>query len=159
MSCPCGSRLSESQCCGRFIGGECAPTAEALMRSRYTAYVRHEVDYLVETQDAESRRDLDRAAIARWSNEADWLGLTVQGVVAGGPGDETGEVEFVARFRQGGQEQSLHERSQFRKVDGRWFYVAGQVPKRAPERKEKHPGPNEPCHCGSGMKYKRCHGA
>jgi len=159
MNCPCGSQLPDSQCCSRYIAGEIAPTAEALMRSRYTAYVRQAVDYLIATHDPASRGELDREGILRWSRDANWQGLTIRETVAGGANDETGEVEFVARFREGGREMSHHERSSFVKLEGRWYYQTGKTPRREPERREKRPGPNEPCHCGSGMKYKRCHGA
>jgi SEC-C motif-containing protein len=159
MNCPCGSEKPFTECCGPYLAGEPAPTPEALMRSRYTAYVHHEIDYLMATQAPEMRKDVDREATERWSREATWLGLKIIEVKGGGPGDDEGEVEFVARWKQGQDEATHHERSTFRRgKDGRWLYVEGHTPKRAPMRREAAPRPNDPCHCGSGKKYKRCHG-
>ncbi|MBI5544392.1 MAG: YchJ family protein [Deltaproteobacteria bacterium] len=158
MACPCGSGRPESQCCGPWLAGAPAPTAQALMRSRYTAYVRQQIDYLLETHDPDTRAQVDREATARWAREAQWTGLTVLDVVAGAEGDEEGEVDFEASWSAAGQNHTHRERSRFRKVEGRWFFVGGSVPKRNPTRVEPKPKPNEPCSCGSGKKYKRCHG-
>jgi uncharacterized protein YchJ len=97
-ACPCGSGDELDGCCGLLLDGVPAATALALMRSRYTAYVRGEIDYLIETHDASGRGALDRAAIT---------------------GTQPGE----------------------------------------PVRAAAAVGRNDPCPCGSGMKYKRCHGA
>ena len=129
------------------------------MRSRYVAYVRRDVDYLVATHAADARESLDRDSIRRWAHESKWLGLTVLDVVGGGPQDQTGEVEFMARFETGGQERSHHERSKFRREDEAWVFVEGATPKGTPVRREERPSPNAQCPCGSGKKYKRCHGA
>jgi SEC-C motif-containing protein len=129
------------------------------MRSRYTAYTFKDVDYLLFTHDPETVAAVDRVSIVRWCSEATWLGLMVHAVEAGGAGDVDGVVEFSARWKRG-QEQMVHlERSVFRKVDGQWFYVSGTAPRRSPARTEDRPGPNAPCPCGSGNKFKRCHGA
>src|SRR5690349_11081924 len=98
-ACPCGSGDVLDACCGPFLDGVPAPTALALMRSRYTAYVRGAVDYLIETHDAPARASLDRAAIAAWSRQTEWLGLEILDTVRGGEADEDGIVEFVARGR------------------------------------------------------------
>jgi SEC-C motif-containing protein len=123
------------------------------MRSRYTAYVRGDIDYLVATH--QSDQPLDRAAIEKWSRESRWQGLEILARERGGPDDEEGVVEFVAR----GEGFVHHERSRFRRVEGRWLYLDGEQPKKAPLRKAEAPGRNDPCPCGSGKKYKRCHGA
>ena len=156
-ACPCGSGMPEPACCARYHRGEPAPTALALMRSRYTAYVRGEIDYLIATHDAATRATLDRDAIARWSRETSWRGLEIVATEAGGEDDDTGIVEFVARGETGGRAFVQRERSRFRRVDGAWFYVDGKVGE--PVRTAAKVGRNEPCPCGSGMKYKRCHGA
>ena len=125
--CPCG-RLDAKQrsvayadCCGRFVdhfSTTPAPDAEHLMRSRYSAFVRAQADYLLSTWHSSTRPaslDLDVGA--------KWLGLDVrQHQVTGA---ETAEVEFVARYRVQGQAVRLHERSRFVREDGRWFYVDG----------------------------------
>ena len=87
------------------------------------------------------------------------LGLTILATEAGGEGDETGTVEFVARYRAKGHDLSHHERSTFRRVDGRWHFVDGKTIKPPPVKAEPRAGRNDPCPCGSGKKFKRCHGA
>lgn len=74
-------------------------TAVALMRSRYTAYVRGAIDDLIESHDASTRGEVDRAEVARWSRQTAWLGLEIVETVRGGVGDDDGIVEFVARGR------------------------------------------------------------
>jgi SEC-C motif-containing protein len=152
MTCPCGSGKTESSCCGPLLAGARAPTAESLMRSRYTAYVRGAIDYLIETHDAE----VDRSGVERWSRESRWLGLEIVSVERGGENDEEGIVEFIARGESGGKPFAHHERSRFHRVDGRWKYLDGKQP---PSRRSAAPGRNDPCPCGSGKKYKKCHGA
>ena len=156
-ACPCGSGEPFAGCCGPFLDGAHPDTAVALMRSRYTAYVRGAIDYLIETHDASTRRELDRAEVARLSRETEWRGLEIVETVRGGAGDSDGIVEFVARGASNGTPFEHRERSEFRRRDGRWFYLAGK-PGRAPARAAAQVGRNEPCPCGSGMKYKRCHG-
>ena len=159
MTCPCESGRPFEHCCGPYLAGAPAPTAESLMRSRYTAYVRHDIDYLVATHDPETAKDLDRDATARWAQESTWLGLQILDVVGGGAGDQQGEVEFVARWRADRQDLSHHERATFRRHEGRWVFTSGVTPKRVPVRAAPKPGPNAPCPCNSGKKYKRCCGA
>ncbi len=159
-SCHCGSGQPFSSCCGPYLEGAAAPTAEALMRSRYSAYVERAIDYLGETLHPEHRADWDRAATERWSQGAEWLGLEIVSTEAGQADDDEGLVEFIARFRENGREQRHHERSRFRRHEGRWYYVDGAMPK---PQTQRHAGPrvgrNDPCPCGSGKKYKKCCGA
>lgn len=159
MSCPCGSSEPFEQCCGPFLGGAPAPTAEKLMRSRYTAYVRGAIDYIIATHDPETRDEVDREVVESWSRESEWTGLTILATEAGGESDDEGSVEFIARFRAEGYELSHHEQSRFRKLDGCWYFVDGQVMKATPARATPTVGRNALCPCGSGKKYKRCHGA
>ena len=130
-------------CCGRFIDGDAhAPTAEALMRSRYTAYARGALDYLHATG---SGGDPDTAPV--------WTGLEIVSTARGGVADTEGTVEFVASYVVDGRRHALHEASRFeRGAEGRWFYVGGEV------RGPRKVGRNEPCPCGSGRKFKRCCG-
>jgi SEC-C motif domain protein len=159
VSCPCGSGRPLAQCCGPLLdGAEAAATAEALMRSRYSAHVLARIDYLVDTHDAESRAAVDRAAVERWARQSEWLGLAIVAQQAGGPADDSGVVEFKATYRSRGAVIVHHERSRFRRRDGRWFYRDGEPVKPTPARSAAAVGRNAPCPCGGGEKYKRCCG-
>jgi SEC-C motif-containing protein len=158
MSCPCGSGRELESCCGPIHAGAPAPTAEALMRARYSAYARGEIDFLVASHQAPPGDEVDRDAIAKWAGEAQFLGLEIVATEKGGPDDDEGMVEFIARYRGAGRELRHHERSRFGRADGRWMYLDGREVKAPPARSAKV-GRNDPCPCGSGMKYKRCHGS
>jgi SEC-C motif domain protein len=160
MSCPCGSTDELANCCEPYVRGERpAPTAEALMRSRYTCYTLNEVDYIVASHDPATRDDVDRDAAAQWAEGAEWQGLEILDVVDGGGVDDTGVVEFVAKFAIQGQEQRHHERSNFKKIDGSWYYVDGEMVRPKPVKREgARVGRNELCPCGSGKKFKKCCG-
>ncbi|MBZ0235671.1 MAG: YchJ family protein [Deltaproteobacteria bacterium] len=127
--CPCGAGAAYRACCGRFHAGAPAPTALELMRSRYAAYVRGRIDYLVETHDPETRAAMDVAGATRWSRDTIWAGLEIVATSAGGHDDEIGVVEFVARGATRGKPFALHERSRFRRDEGRWVYVDGTTPR------------------------------
>jgi SEC-C motif-containing protein len=141
-----------------LLDGVPATTARALMRSRYTAYVRGAIDYLIETHDPAGRGSLDRAGITAWSRQTEWLRLEIVDIVRGGEYDDDGVVEFIAHGRTRGEPFAHRERSLFKRRDGRWYYVDGSHPQE-PARASASVGRNDPCPCGSGMKYKRCHGA
>jgi SEC-C motif-containing protein len=162
MSCPCGKGPTLEACCGPILDGAPAQTAEDLMRSRYTAYTTGHIDHVVATHDPDTRDTVDRDASAAWSKQSTWLGLEVLATEAGGPDDTGGVVEFVARFSLAGRVQQHHERSRFAKKDEgagpRWFYIDGDTVKARPVERETKVGRNEPCPCGSGKKYKKCHG-
>jgi len=158
-SCPCGSGRALDQCCGPILAGAPAPTAEALMRSRYTAFTLGDIGHIERTHAPEAREDFDRANAEAWAKAAKWEGLEIRHTESGTESDETGTVEFVARFRQAGQIMAHHELATFRKVEGTWCYVDGTLnPKEAPRHVQKV-GRNDPCPCGSGKKYKKCCGA
>jgi SEC-C motif domain protein len=127
-ACPCGSGAARGACCGPFLDGDAvAPTAEALMRSRYSAFVEGRLEYLLRTWAEETRPEvLDLDPGQRW------LGLSIRATSAGRMADDVGEVEFVARSRVEGRGQRLHERSRFRRVNGQWFYVDGTFPGKRP---------------------------
>ena len=119
--CPCGAS-DYAACCGRYHGGTPAPDAEALMRSRYSAYVLKLEPYLLATWHPSTRPDaLDLAA-----DNTKWLGLEVNNHSR--QDDEHATVEFVARYKIGGRAHRLHEISRFVREDGRWFYVDGTFP-------------------------------
>ncbi len=121
-TCLCGLGRAYDACCGRWHRGEAAPDAEKLMRSRYVAYVMGLEAYLLATWHPATRpAALDLDAPPR----PQWLGLTIKAHV---PLDAThAAVEFVARYRIDGRAYRLHERSRFERIDGRWFYVDGDM--------------------------------
>ncbi|MFY9510569.1 MAG: YchJ family protein [Rubrivivax sp.] len=124
MSCPCGSGQAYDSCCGRWHVATPAPTAEALMRSRYSAFVRGDIAYLLATWHP-SRRP----PALTLEDGVQWLGLEVRRAQEQG---DSASVEFVARSKLGGRAARLHESSRFVREDGRWFYVDGDIaqPKR-----------------------------
>ncbi|BAI73142.1 hypothetical protein AZL_025040 [Azospirillum sp. B510] len=154
-SCPCGSSRPFEECCGPILAGEPAPSAEALMRSRYTAFVRHDLDHVERTHAPEIREDFNRAEAERMVAEAEWQRLDI--LRASEEGD-AGQVEFLIHFRRDGQELRHHERASFRREDGRWLYVSGEINPKGEPRRVVKVGRNEPCPCGSGKKYKACCG-
>lgn len=123
-ACPCGTGRAYPGCCGRWHGGPQhlgAPDALALMRSRYSAYVLGLHDYLLATWHPSTRP----AALEPDPPGLRWLGLEVK---RHWRDDDTHErLEFVARHKQGGRAQRLHELSRFVREQGRWYYVDGDV--------------------------------
>lgn len=126
IRCPCGSKDRYADCCGplhrgRAVGEPSAPTAERLMRSRFSAFAVGDVDYLLATWHSSTRPaslDLDE--------RVEWRQLDIVDTQAGQAGDDTGIVEFVAVYREtaSGQFGQQRERSTFVCEDGAWFYVA-----------------------------------
>ena len=157
--CPCGSGRDLDDCCGPIIAGAPAPTAEALMRSRYAAFARGHIDYLADTLAPEARGDFDPIETGNTARDAVWQSLEVRAIADGGRDDETGSVEFVARFRLHGEPRVHHELAHFRRERGRWVFVGGDMNPKGPPRQVVKVGRNDPCPCGSGKKYKKCCGA
>lgn len=149
--CPCGSGNDYSQCCGRFIeAGEKPQRPEQLMRSRYTAFVLRDSDYLQQSWHESSRPEQ-----MQLEQGVNWFGLEIVACQAGEADDIEGWVEFIAKFKGHGRLQTLHERSRFVREDDRWLYVDGEI-RQQPEAEKI--GRNSPCPCGSGKKFKRCCG-
>ncbi|WP_151995689.1 YchJ family protein [Buttiauxella massiliensis] len=147
--CPCGSGLEYSVCCQPYLRADKpAPTPSQLMRSRYSAYVMQDADYLVTTWHPQTRSPSLKSDISGSFGTTKWLGLTVYEAAAGRD-DNEGFVSFVARFEEQGEESAIIERSRFLKENGQWYYVDGTRPQF---------GRNDPCPCGSGKKYKKCCG-
>jgi len=120
--CPCGSGVRYAACCGRYHAGESAgqaPTPEALMRSRYSAFVLDLRGYLRDTWHPSTRP----ASIEPPEPGLTWLGLQIK--AAPSAEGDAGTVEFVARSKLGGRAHRLHEVSRFVREGGRWFYVDG----------------------------------
>ncbi len=125
--CPCGSGRSLVACCQPYLDGEPAATAEALMRSRYTAFARGDEDHLFRTWHPRTR-----PAGPYGDPATTWTGLTIEETVGGGDDEPDGAeavVEFTVRYRltgadgAAGPEQSMRERSRFLRRAGRWLYV------------------------------------
>jgi SEC-C motif-containing protein len=159
MACPCGSDRDYDSCCGLYLAGRRnAPTAEALMRSRYAAYTRADIAYLARTHAPETRANFDPGAARDWAMRSTWRGLTILATCKGDVVDSEGTVEFVATYEQNGVLREHRELSRFRKTDaGEWVFVEGAAP--ASSRTVAKVGRNDPCPCGSGRKFKKCCGA
>lgn len=173
MNCPCGNKTPYEECCGPFLSGKALPeSAEKLMRSRYTAYTRVNVDYIKNTLAPESRSDFDPKAAREWGEKAKWHGLQIISTDKGTTTDKTGTVEFIATYEMEGDAVDHHEVSQFRKDQkGQWFFVDGEShthkageghqdhhhePQKPVVREAPKTGRNDPCPCGSGKKNKKC---
>ncbi len=129
------------------------------MRSRFTAFVRGDFDHIANTYAKDMRDRFKPSAAESMANSVRWISLAISDTNGGGEDDDTGMVEFSARFKEGGKLKLHHERSNFRREEGRWVYVDGITnPEGRPRRLEKV-GRNEACPCGSGRKYKKCCGA
>ena len=129
------------------------------MRSRYSAHVVGTADHLLATLSTEQRADYDRKEAQQAFADTKWLGLEIRKTRRGEKGDETGEVEFVARYRSGGQTVSHHELSFFTCEEGRWVFSGCEMNPKAPTVRLLKVGRNESCPCGSGKKHKKCCGA
>jgi len=166
--CPCGTTLEYSKCCEPYLAGlQNAATPEILMRSRYTAYAKGNVEYLKSTLAPEVRHDFDEAESRTWAKQSEWLGLEVLS-------SKDNTVEFVAKYRYQGKVFEHHEVSKFRKTNERWYFVDGDShaheegqghhqhnhePQAPVVRESPKVGRNDPCSCGSGKKFKKCCGA
>ena len=121
--CPCGPTLQFVHCCGRCLGhfdDTPAPDAGSLMRSRYSAFVLLDSDYLLATWHPDKR-----PTDFQFESGAKWLGLEVRDHAS--VDASHAEVEFVARYRLAGKAVRLHERSRFVRENGRWFYLDGDM--------------------------------
>ncbi|QEY23370.1 YchJ family protein [Neisseria animalis] len=149
QNCLCGSGRSYAACCEPLhTGRQTAADAEALMRSRYCAYVLQHIDYIVETTVPVQQHLLDKRALRSWSENTRWLGLTVLKHIPH-IGKIHAQVEFVARFQEDGEACEHHELSAFVLIGGRWYFIDPTVPL---------PTMKQPCFCGSGKKFKACCG-
>jgi SEC-C motif domain protein len=145
--CVCQSGKDEKSCCLPYLSEEAfAPTPEALMRSRYTAFAQANIDYIIKTAWAVEDNEAERRAIKAWMEKVEWLSLTV---VQSYQDERQGQVEFIAKYKESGQEKLMHELSHFILEGDRWYYTNGVKPK---------VGRNDQCPCGSGKKFKKCCG-
>lgn len=153
--CPCGSGLHFAACCGPLIAGEPAATVEALMRSRYTAYVVGELDHVANTHAAEVRDDFNRPEAERLARHCVFQGLEIRKATETG---DRGQVDFVLRFKRDGKDMMQVELADFRRENGRWLYAGGKLSPQVTQRMTQRVGRNDPCPCGSGKKAKKCCG-
>lgn len=145
MPCPCGSGLDYSRCCGVFHNDIAAPTPEALMRSRYSAFALNLSDYLLATWHLDTRPgDIEP------DDATNWISLRILDHTTEG---DHGRVHFRATFSEGQHWSVLEEDSRFVREEGRWLYVNG-----SPRIERLKPRRNEACPCESGRKYKACCG-
>ena len=126
------------------------------MRSRYTAFARADVEYLGRSHDPQTRDQFDEEQAREWASQSTWQGFEVLRTEAGGPEDETGIVEFVARYSIQGNPVEHHEISEFRRADGIWYFRDGREVPVTVRRDAPKVGRNDPCPCGSGKKFKKC---
>lgn len=158
--CPCGSGKKYSECCEPIISGTVkAPTAEALMRARYSAYEKQAIDFIINTcEQSEEVAEIDRQATEDWSKNSIWHGLQIIQTEKGKEDDEEGVVEFKATYTRKQIRDVHHEMAYFKKINGEWLYSAGQLKTETVVREGAKVGRNDPCPCGSGKKYKKCCG-
>ena len=131
-TCECGSGVSADRCCVRYVEGEvAAPTAQALMRSRYYAFIHRNAEYLLESWHPSSRP----TTLDFEQDTTQWQKLQILDCVDGDVNDTRGIVEFKAYYVDGGRRHCLHERSSFIREAGRWYYVDGVVPEPLPHRR------------------------
>ncbi|MGC4063720.1 MAG: YchJ family protein [Polyangiaceae bacterium] len=160
MTCVCGKGESLETCCGPYLNGKAWPeTAEALMRARYAAYATNQIDFILDSHHPTTREQVDRNSTEAWSKNAEWIGLDILQTEFGGPADEAGMVEFIAKYKIKGVLIPHREKAQFEKLDGKWYFVDGKEMS-APTVRHEGPktGRNDPCPCGSGKKFKKCCG-
>ena len=160
LPCPCGSGKNYNECCLPYITGSInPPTAEALMRSRYSAYVNAEIDYILDTHHPETKDEISREATKEWAEESEWISLEIISIKDGTENDKEGFVEFAAKYRTPDRAiVTHHELSHFVKRDGKWFFLDGKQINNPVRRETPKVGRNDPCPCGSGKKYKNCCG-
>ena len=158
--CPCGSGKKYNECCEPIIKGTIkAPTAESLMRARYTSYVVHEIDFIISScEEGEGIADIDKQATEDWSRQSTWQVLKILSTEKGTESDDEGVVEFTADYTLKQMRDVHHEIAGFKKINGEWKYVAGNIITTTVKREGRKVGRNEPCTCGSGKNYKQCCG-
>lgn len=150
-ACPCGSKLPYSACCEIYHAHHgTASTAEALMRSRYSAYAFGHYDYVLATYASEFRQGLSEAKLAESDTGTQWLNLEV---LSEQSTETDATVVFKAISLQDQRFYLMHECSQFVFREGQWFYTTGDIQSDSGELKL---GRNDLCPCKSGKKVKRC---
>ncbi|TKB44335.1 YchJ family protein [Thalassotalea mangrovi] len=151
--CPCGSALTYSDCCQPLHQGlKTAETAEQLMRSRYSAYALKLGPYLEQTWAQAERVNNSLADIQQWAEQTAWLKLEI--LATDYTANDFHFVEFSAQYLHQGKRWLMQEKSRFCREDGLWRYLDGDVKEHQLLAEIKR---NDPCPCGSGKKFKKCH--
>ena len=159
-NCPCGSQKQYEACCGPIHDDhKKALSAENLMRARYSAFVKNKVEFIDKT-NVPGTEDFNIEDAKRWSSESKWDHLEIVNTIDGQKDDTTGVVEFKAFYNDTEDKEHIHhEVADFKKIDDLWYYTEGKIMGIGTVRREgPKVGRNEPCPCGSGKKYKKCHG-
>ena len=126
--CSCDSGKNYQYCCAPYHKGIDFPkTAEQLIRSRYTAYIKKLVNYLVETTHPDKRSPSLETDIRQSVKSTLWLRLTIHGTSHGLNSDKIGKVEFQADYQHNEERTTLHEISRFKRYKGHWVYFDGKI--------------------------------
>ena len=159
-NCPCGNEVEYDNCCGVYHKGQNPETAEKLMRARYSAFVKKQIDFIGNTH-VPGTEDFDLDEARQWATDSTWKGLQIVSTKKGQPEHDDGVVEFRALYSdKEGKDYLHHEISTFKKIENVWYYDDGQIVGTGPiKRATPKVGRNEPCPCGSGKKFKKCCGA
>ena len=148
LPCFCCSELTFKQCCQPILSGDRKPAnAEALMRSRFSAYATNNFQYILQTYTLAERKALSLSDITDNAKQTQWLSLDVINHQTVG---NTAQVEFKALYKIAEHYYVMHELSDFNFEDGNWLYRSGIMQKETGEFK---PERNAPCPCQSGKKY------
>lgn len=165
MICPCQTLESKpknyADCCGPIHEGKPAPTAEKLMRARYSAYATLKIPFISSTQITHNAEEFSEAEALKWAESSNWKGIKIVSTKNGTEADAKGIVEFEAHYQDKASQKDLvhKETSLFEKVDGKWLFKEGNIAgAQAVKRLEPKIGRNDPCSCGSGKKFKKCCG-
>ncbi len=150
--CPCSASSTYQECCEPYhVGARKPRTAEQLMRSRYSAFSKGLIDYLIDTLHPSKREGNEREKLQLSLDHTQWLNLKIIATSDGSEKDRSGIVEFRAIFKTE-KLGAIQERSRFVRENGQWYYQDGE------SQKPVLPKRNDPCWCGSGKKTKKCHG-
>ncbi len=147
QACPCGAGQYDT-CCKPYHEGALPSHPEALMRSRYSAFVLGLWQYLIDTHHPDYLNGLTAELLANGPH-TNWASLQVHESSMDGA---DGMVHFSAWYKEGRVLDAICERSSFVQQDGRWYYTEGE------QFRAKLPGRNDPCICASGKKFKQCCG-
>jgi SEC-C motif-containing protein len=121
--CPCNSKKLYEKCCELYISGKMIPpTAEALMRSRYTAYTQVNIPYIQATMCGKAAEEYDPVAAEQWAKAAKWKELKVKRAFPHPTDPNMAYVEFVAIYKSNGRPQKIVEISEFKKIERKWYY-------------------------------------
>lgn len=155
MNCPCGSHTEFSQCCEPIINQKSTATStEQLMRSRYSAYVIKDYDYIYNTYANDKKNSELKKEIRDWGNEVTWLKLNILPLTS--PQIRPNNVIFSAYYLHGNTFNKMTEESIFSFENGQWHYLC---PHEIKHEVLPYPKRNSTCPCNSLKKFKKCCGS